>query len=76
MTETANTSETSVNFYKTTQRNIQQDSHLHLHNMMSENMRITLRFIHFTGLLKDVLSTASVYSEERRRIMLHDMGRM
>jgi hypothetical protein len=29
MTEATSTSETSVNFYKTTQRNIPEDSHLH-----------------------------------------------
>jgi hypothetical protein len=29
MIEAANTSETSVNFYQTTRRNIPEDSHLH-----------------------------------------------
>jgi hypothetical protein len=29
--ETANTPETSVNFYQTTRRNIPEDSHLHTH---------------------------------------------
>jgi hypothetical protein len=29
MVETINTSETSVNFYETTRRNIPEDSHLH-----------------------------------------------
>jgi hypothetical protein len=31
MMEAASTSETSVNFYQTTRRNIPEDSHLHTH---------------------------------------------
>jgi hypothetical protein len=33
MMETASTSETSVNVYQTKQRNIPEDSHLHVHTV-------------------------------------------
>jgi hypothetical protein len=44
MIEAASTSETSVNFNKTTRRNIPEDSHHHLHNVMFESIGITLPF--------------------------------
>jgi hypothetical protein len=37
MTEPVNTSETSINFYQTTWRNIPEDSHLHIHRR--ENLK-------------------------------------
>jgi hypothetical protein len=37
--EAANTSETSVNFYQTTQHNNPKDSHLHIHH--HDNLNIT-----------------------------------
>jgi hypothetical protein len=36
--EAANTSETSVNFYQTTQHNIPGNSHLKILNSLSENL--------------------------------------
>jgi hypothetical protein len=35
MMETANISETTINFYQTTRRNIPEDSHLHFYSVTS-----------------------------------------
>jgi hypothetical protein len=37
MMETVSTSETSVNYYQTTRRNIPEDSHLHKYSFETEN---------------------------------------
>jgi hypothetical protein len=57
MTEAVSTSETSVNFYKTTSRNIPEDSHLHVHRF--ENLKSLNVLIACVALLSvaDVLST-------------------
>jgi hypothetical protein len=49
MIKAVNTSETSVNFYQTTRRNIPKDSHLHTRR------REDLKF-HLTGMLTGVLA--------------------
>jgi hypothetical protein len=45
MMEAASTSETSVNFYQTTQRNNLEDSHLHAHRC--EDLKSLLLFIRY-----------------------------
>jgi hypothetical protein len=58
MIEAANTSETSVNFYQTTRRNIPEDSHCHsflARGFIKINCRSTVnneitRFLHHTSL--------------------------
>jgi hypothetical protein len=52
MMEAVNTSETSVNFYETTRRNIPEDSHLHIRHR--ENIKSHKMFL---GLFKDAFST-------------------
>jgi hypothetical protein len=47
MIEAASTSETSVNFYKTTRRNNPEDSHLHIRrreNLKSQLVRLIIEF--------------------------------
>jgi hypothetical protein len=52
MMEAANTSETSVNFYQTTRRNIPEDGHLHTRRR--ENLKFHLKLVCFLGCLEMV----------------------
>jgi hypothetical protein len=45
MMEAASTSETSVNFYQTTQRSIPEDSHLHAHSRQKLKSHLILLFV-------------------------------
>jgi hypothetical protein len=51
MMEAASTSETSVNFYQTTRRNIPEDSHLH--NRHRENLKSHQDFSGFSSFRQD-----------------------
>jgi hypothetical protein len=48
MMEAANTSETSVNFYQTTRRNIPEDSHLYSHSLFFQlRGRVSYPYVYF-----------------------------
>jgi hypothetical protein len=47
MMEAESTSETSVNFYQTTRRNIPEDSHLHIRRRLKLKSHVLIVYLRF-----------------------------